>query len=329
MEELDLSYNHLHFLHRRLFSALGQLKTLKLNHNQLEFIGEMTLACLGSLSYLDLSNNVLTDVHENAFRQLKDSRSIVINLRRNRLSQPRSGWLLVPQSSESCPGQKTFNFTNILVNSSESTLRTRILWGDENPWQCSCGFSYETLAFLETLILLRHSRNNKLFGKYCSYKKAQSCFLKQQDLYQVRWDLKLPCSDLEPQWGYIDLGFTIQAAIPVYNSCCSISSKIQEPNVLVTHICHYLSKWIKNNVRINGTNDDFGLTYNQVTIIGIIIVVVSPILLTLCPDCNKKRNVSNHHMHENPNIRLRRENNRSNFLFIRRFSKMKKAEEKT
>ena len=309
-------------LPRELFDSLPNLKILNLAYNQLVLVSDRTFACVRSLSYLDLSHNALIDLSEYAFERMTESPSLVINVRHNYLTQPRRGWLILPReplsSSATCSQQIRSHQTPIKT---ESQPRMRILWGEHNPWDCSCNSSTAALLFSKTFILLRDFLNRGI-NKTCN--DSEHCALAHQNLFPLRWSLDIPCYGSD-QRSSLDLGSPMQSAKPIYDSCCPNVSN-QEPIALHSQACHFLKKWTKTNFPESGQNQTDaaaeGLTNNQVTIIGIVIVVLCPVLLTLCPDCNKKtnskeQNDSNHCC--NPD-HMKCENNRSNFSFIKRFS---------
>ena len=308
MAELDLSHNRLSLegLPRGVFDNLRNLKRLNLAFNRLKFIEESTFSCLASLSYLDLSNNILADIDKNAFSQLRNSPSMVINLQQNRLTHPRKEWLLFPRrfsySATCSPQDQASQHTRFLDNS--KSIKMRIIWGSENSWQCSCNSSFAILEFLKTTILHQNllSEKNK---KNC--RKAATSTPADQNFFQVQWDVDFPCSDLNAEASPIGPGYPLLSAEAIYNSCCTVNNT-QDASNLLSQDCEFLFDWIDKNVPKNDSNDEqHGLTDNQVTIIGIIIVVLSPILLTLCPDCKKKVVVK---QKDNSNEVARETNNR-------------------
>ena len=83
----------------------------------------------------------------------------------------------------------------------------------------------------------------------------------------------------------------MDVAVHVNQNCCVVLNKKGEESS-IDQSCKLINKWIEKNIPVNEKNSTekaFALTNNQVTVIGIIIVVLFPVLLTLCPDCNQPK----------------------------------------
>jgi len=314
-----------------LFEDLRKLKILNLAHNQIRLISDRAFSCVQSLSFLDLSSNALIDISEHAFEQMTNSSSLVINLRRNHLKKPRRGWLILPRfSSTSCSQQAQGFYSYTPPKDEESLVRTRTIWGDNNPWECTCKSSSAALSFFKTKILIEESLTRKN-NETCN--EPEDCALIHQNVFPVRWSLDIPCSDLGQKSNRFNFDFPKQTAKAIYNSCCSdvdlndLDTDIQSQN------CRFVKDWSERNILVTMTNKSVttenqdGFTNNHVTIIGIVIVVLCPILLTLCPDCNKTPHLNRQSdVHEclNPD-QAKHENSRSSFSFFKKFSKSTKS----
>ena len=319
--ELDLSRNKLRSFPHNAFTNLVNLKTLLLANNQIDYVGENFLAGLNFLSFLDLSENAIVDVHENAFYPVNLSRSLVVNLRRNRLVQSRRGWLVQPRSKESFSFSDTSNINDQSMDEESKDLEKmyRIFWGEENPWICKRSYS---AVFLQTLIQIRFPSFKDFLSNDID-EDLTMFLLNDKNLNKMGVDITLPCSDLSVNGTPADLGSPFKSAMILNKTTCT-EYRIQSGSPLDRVSCQILSIWLKK-YGSNTNEEEYGITNSQVTVIGILIVVLCPILLTLCPDCNKKTRTSEERKIKEKLATSGFFDGRSSFLSIRSCSKRSKT----
>jgi len=334
LRELDLSFNRLQSLPSCVFSALANLEFLSLKSNELEDVRERTLAGLNFLTFLDLSSNLLVDIHPDALNPLKGQRSVVIDVRRNRLRRPRKQWIAAAREQTYSCSSTFFEQTShanarslsyhavkhaeassndrnqlenatsplLLANSSESdknfpsrkkrSLFTRVLWADKNLWDCSCSKSFDSFEFLQVVSSL--SAFNTL--SYSATKSSPSgclevlqenfVIVQQEKGYFSLWDITMSCdTPVELQGHSFASPFKVGPAM--LQSCCSANRSFQTAHH--RNVCLNVTNWITKS-KANCTvvrPPESGLKESEVTIIGILIVVLVPVFLTLCPDCDR------------------------------------------
>ncbi|XP_076809174.1 uncharacterized protein LOC143452186 [Clavelina lepadiformis] len=311
LKELNLSFNKIQALPSCLFQRLPNLKTLSLENNELEFIKRRTLAGLESLTSLDLSSNAIEEIHKDAFLPLHFAGNIIITLHKNCLKYPRKEWIRI----ESYPYQdicshetaltaskknflkKLNHFNNFMENlnttekASSNTKgkaeRTgvanskaiRVLSAEDNPWQCICPLSDNTLQYIMHVADLFHKQS---YLRSTNCPASQNCTENKMSIY---WSIIMPCADIK-----YDIGKPAANADVLLRNCCISTNTLESDER--NRSCQMLTNILKPNQtgRVSSDNDKIDnkeMTENHITMIGIIIVIICPILLTLCPDCHK------------------------------------------
>nr|XP_018670514.1 SLIT and NTRK-like protein 6 [Ciona intestinalis] len=261
LQELDLSFNRLQSIPSCLFATLPHLQTLKLNNNEIENIQSSSLLGLFSLTSLDLSSNTIREIADNSFSSLPIDRSIIINIRNNRLTTPRFRWLLF-EATSTCGVTSNPQQINIhrqltprtnLTGTRNSLL---ILRASFNPWDCSCRNNGHTFEFVKQTIT-SFKRNGSGHG----------------------WEIIMPCATPTAMKDK-NIANPADVARGLHSLCCQNQSRE------INSTCHYIGRWMSLSLS-NNSIDNIPHSDSQVTIIGIVIVIAFPVLLMFCPDCDK------------------------------------------
>ncbi|XP_018670514.2 uncharacterized protein LOC108950139 [Ciona intestinalis] len=259
LQELDLSFNRLQSIPSCLFATLPHLQTLKLNNNEIENIQSSSLLGLFSVTSLDLSSNTIREIADNSFSSLPIDRSIIINIRNNRLTSPRFRWLLF-EATSTCgvtSNNPQLNFHRPLTSNMTVTRNSLlILRASFNPWDCSCTNNGHTFEFVKQTIT-SFERNGSGHG----------------------WEITMPCAAPIAMKDK-NIANPSDVARGLHSLCC------QNQSLKINSTCHYIGRWMSLSLS-NNSSDSLPHSDSQVTIIGIVIVIVFPVLLMFCPDCDK------------------------------------------
>lgn len=327
LEELDLSYNRIQSLPSLAFTDLENLTTLKLSHNEIYFIQDTLFCGLTSLLTLDISHNAIEEIGTHAFRHFLSMDTVIIELNHNKLKYPKNEWFartrgFLPNSfckpsngnnavyePEPKNGNSTIanntdrwktstfedldkqamedlskksdnlindnkNYSRLNSNAMDRLTAIRIFRSVHNPWHCSCNsylsllpvwqqnsVSSQTAPTIADQNMFRYKKNNGTTSYPSFYK----------------WYFTITCSTPDEFKG-LDLKY-VYSKLRHLQSCCEYATNDDNDS---REICK-----AERNENSNNATDSDHLTDNHVTVIGIVIVFVTPVLLTLCPDCDK------------------------------------------
>lgn len=168
-----------------------------------------------------------------------------IDISDNHIKRPLSDWLLSNNNTECF----------VTPNSTHTINRSNVIFrAEHNPWECSCLDNDETIRFIRALRDL------------------------SETVGSAKWLTTMPCATPSSVEG-IDIGGSFSIGLEkIELECCDVSHDVL--------ISSGASKYIEVMCDIyTETTHAFELSEADVTIIGIFIVILIPILLTLSPDC--------------------------------------------
>nr|XP_039260566.1 uncharacterized protein LOC120336866 [Styela clava] len=317
LEVLHLHHNEISYVQNSMFCGLKSILTLDLSYNEIDDVGPHALRHFRSAYTLSIElghNKLRIPKKEWLLRApTKLENDPLCEKAKEKDGKIRTFTKHSKRDEKTVPNSPGFSIDNKvkpegeLAADSEASEEgpiveqspVRILRATHNPWSCKCDSQFCLVQFLrlyrsimtsefdendnKVFEIFRYNEINETSGDLKPVKRDTSENITNVAVPQyVKWYFTLPCDSNDEFSGY-DLGrLTPKQQINIEKTCCQLIKssesvkKIMNQDETFGEIC-----------KDENDDTDGQLTENHVTVIGIVIVFCTPILLTLCPDCNR------------------------------------------